>query len=255
MRLLLIRHAQTTANVLGILDAAAPGPVLTPLGVRQAAVVPQALAGVEIAAIFVSTLARTGETAVPLARDRGLAVIELPGVHEIEAGELEGRADAESAKRYLETVFAWGQGQLQSSIPGATNGHEFFERFDASIADAAATVEALAGNSGTAVVFSHGAAIRVWVAGRATNIPLMFAGSHHLDNTGIVELNGSLETGWSLTHWQGTPVGGEDLVDATAEDPTGETLAEARADDVAATALDEAHRKAAATSDRKTQEA
>ena len=124
-----------------------------------------------------------------------------------------------------------GQGQLQGSIPGATNGHDFFERFDASIADAAATVEALAGNSGTAVVFSHGAAIRVWVAGRATNIPLMSAGSHHLDNTGIVELDGLVETGWSLKHWQGTPVGGEDLADATAEDPTGETLAEARADD------------------------
>ena len=255
MRLLLIRHAQTTANVLGSLDTAAPGPVLTPLGVRQAAEVPQALAGVEIDAIFVSTLARTSETAAPLARDRGLATIELPGIHEIEAGELEGRADGESAKRYLETVFAWGQGQLNGFIPGASNGHGFFRRFDASIADAAATVETLTGNAGTAVVFSHGAAIRVWAAGRATNIPPMFAGSHHLDNTGIVELDGSLEAGWSLKHWQGTPVGGEDLADSTAEDPTGETLAEARADDVAATALDEAHRKAAATSDRKTQEA
>ena len=231
MRLLLIRHGQTTANVLGTLDTAGPGPSLTVLGERQAAEVPQALAGVEIDAIFVSTLARTSETAAPLARDRGLAMIELPGIQEIEAGELEGRADGESAKRYLETVFAWGQGQLNGFIPGATNGHDFFERFDASIADAAATVEALAGNSGTAVVFSHGAAIRVWVAGRATNIPLMFAGSHHLDNTGIVELDGSLETGWNLTHWQGSPVGGGDLVDATAEDPTGETLAQARADD------------------------
>lgn len=231
MRLLLIRHAQTTANVLGSLDTSAPGPVLTPLGVRQAAEVPQALAGVEIDAIFVSTLVRTSETAVPLARDRGLAMIELPGIHEIEAGELEGRADAESAKRYLETVFAWGQGQLKGSIPGATNGHDFFARFDASIADAAAIVESLAGNAGTAVVFSHGAAIRVWVAGRATNVPLAFAGSHELDNTGIVELDGSPETGWRLTRWQGTPIGGEDLADATAEDPTGETLAEARADD------------------------
>ncbi len=233
MRLLLIRHGQTSANVLGTLDTAGPGPSLTVLGERQAAEVPQALAGVEIDAIFVSTLVRTSETAVPLARDRGLAVIELPGIHEIEAGELEGRADGESAKRYLETVFAWGQGQLQGSMPGATNGHDFFGRFDASIADAAATVETLTGNAGTAVVFSHGAAIRVWAAGRATNMPRMFAGSHHLDNTGIVELDGSLETGWSLKHWQGTPVGGEDLADATADDPTGETLAEARADDQA----------------------
>ncbi len=231
MRLLLIRHAQTTANVLGSLDTAAPGPLLTALGERQAAEVPQALAGVDIDAIFVSTLVRTSATAAPLARDRRLEMIELPGIHEIEAGELEGRADRESAKRYLETVFAWGQGQLEGFMPGATNGHDFFARFDASMADAAATVDALAGNVGTAVVFSHGAAIRVWIAARATNLPPMFAGSHHLDNTGIVELNGSPETGWSLMRWQGTPVGGPDLADAGARDPAGETLAEARADD------------------------
>ncbi len=33
--------------------------------------------------------------------------------------------------------------------------------------------------------------------------------------------------GWTLLSWQGTPVGGSDLVDDTAEDPTGETLEEA----------------------------
>ena len=82
-------------------------------------------------------------------------------------------------------------------MPGATNGHDFFARFDASMADAAATVWAQAGNLGTAVVFSHGAAIRVWVAGRATNMPPMFAGSHHFDNTGIIELQSSPEIGGS----------------------------------------------------------
>ena len=81
------------------------------------------------------------------------------------------------------------------------------------------------------MVFSHGAAIRVWVAGRAINVPPSFAGEHDIQNTGVVELDGSLESGFTLLSWQGTPVGGSDLSDDTAEDPTGETLDEARAAD------------------------
>ena len=82
----------------------------------------------------------------------------------------------------------------------------------------------------TAVVFSHGAAIRVWVAGSATNVPPSFAGEHELDNTGIVELEGSPSEGWTLLSWQGTPVGGAAFADPAADDPTGERLAEAEAD-------------------------
>jgi probable phosphoglycerate mutase len=44
-------------------------------------------------------------------------------------------------------------------------------------------------------------------------------------------LDGSPADGWTLLSWQGTPVGGSDLVDDTAEDPTGETLDEAIDDD------------------------
>ena len=45
MRLLLIRHGQTPSNVLGALDTLVPGPGLTPLGLEQAAAIPDALAG------------------------------------------------------------------------------------------------------------------------------------------------------------------------------------------------------------------
>jgi probable phosphoglycerate mutase len=105
-------------------------------------------------------------------------------------------------------------------MPGGTDGHEFFRRFDADIARVAAEAE-------HAVVVSHGAAIRVWVAGRAINVPPSYAGEHEIDNTGIVELEGTPETGWTLLSWQGEPVGGPQLADPSAEDPTGETLAEA----------------------------
>ena len=222
MRLLLIRHGQTPSNVDGLLDTARPGPGLTELGERQAAEIPDALKHEAIDGIYVSVLRRTLITATPLIVDRGLDPVELPGIHEIEAGDLEMRHDHEAYRIYLETAFAWGMGDLDRRMPGATDGHEFFRRFDESIAS-------VTGNN--AVVFSHGAAIRVWVAGRAINVPPSFAGEHDIQNTGVVELDGSLEAGFTLLSWQGTPVGGSDLSDDTAEDPTGETLDEARAAD------------------------
>lgn len=225
MRLLLIRHGQTPSNVAGLLDTAAPGPGLTELGHRQAAEIPDALRHEPIDGVWVSTLVRTHLTAAPLVAALGVEPVELPGTHEIAAGELEMRRDHEAVRIYLETVFSWGLGELDTRMPGGEDGHEFFERFDASIA----SVEASGAQS--AVVVSHGAAIRVWVAGRAVNVPPSFAGEHDIQNTGVVELDGSSESGWTLLSWQGTPVGGSDLIDTDADDPTGETLEDALDED------------------------
>src|SRR3954449_4252924 len=91
MRLLLIRHGQTPANVRGELDTAAPGPALTELGREQAAAVPEALASERIDGIYASRLVRTQQTAAPLARVRGeMHRVVLPGIHEIEAGGASG---------------------------------------------------------------------------------------------------------------------------------------------------------------------
>ncbi|MBC7590033.1 histidine phosphatase family protein [Glaciihabitans sp. GrIS 2.15] len=211
MRLLLIRHGQTPANVLGLLDTAHPGPGLTALGERQANAVAEALRGEEIDGVFATTLVRTQLTALPFA-----TATVIDGLHEIEAGDLEGRGDRASARTYLETAFAWGSGHLDVTMPGATDGHAFFERFDRGIS-VAAEVD-------TAAVFSHGAAIRVWTAARARNVPPIFAGSHELENTGVVELEGSPADGWTLISWAGAPVGGPSLVDDSAGDPTGDAL-------------------------------
>lgn len=226
MRLMLIRHGQTPANVLGQLDTARPGPGLTPLGERQAAMVPPALRDTGIAAIYASTLLRTQLTAEPLATGRSLDIQVLDGLQEIEAGSLEKHSDRTSVQRYLKAAFAWGSGDLDARMPGGPDGNAFFERFDSAIA--AVADEAGSGSAvdlPTAAVFSHGAAIRVWTAARARNVPPAFAGIHELDNTGVVELTGSPEAGWTLVSWAGRPVGGPQLVDQQAEDPTGEPLA------------------------------
>ena len=211
MRLLLIRHGQTPANVIGQLDTAHPGPGLTALGTRQAVAVARALHRQKIDGVFATTLVRTQLTARPFA-----PATVIDGLHEIEAGDLEGLSDRASARTYLDTAFAWGSGDLDVTMPGATNGHAFFERFDRGIAAVS--------HLDTAAVFSHGAAIRVWTAARATNVPPIYAGTHELDNTGVVELAGSPQDGWTLVSWAGTPIGGPDLVDDSASDPTGEVV-------------------------------
>jgi broad specificity phosphatase PhoE len=222
MRILLVRHGQTPANVRGELDTAAPGPGLTELGARQAEAVVEALGHEPIAAIYVSKLRRTHETAAPLAAALGLTPIELSGTHEIEAGDVEGRSDHDAVRTYLGTVFAWGSGDPSPAMPGGPDGHAFFARFDDAVAQVAA-----AHPDGTVVLVSHGAAIRVWTGARVANLGDGFTADNHLENTGVVVIEGSPASGWTALSWAGQPLGGDELSDPTADDPTGETLDEA----------------------------
>ena len=221
MRLLLIRHGQTPGNVLGQLDTAHPGPGLTELGERQAAALARSLANEQIDLLYASTLIRTQITAAPLSTVRGLEIEVLEGLREIEAGSLEKLTDKESHLRYMGTVFGWAAGELHRRMPAGPSGHDFFERYDASITRIAA---AAGGDAATVAVVSHGAAIRVWTGLRASNVEAGFAARHVLANTGIVALEGDPDAGWRLIHWDDSPVGGLALVDPTAADPTGGTL-------------------------------
>lgn len=200
MRLLLIRHGQTPGNVLGQLDTAFPGPGLTELGTRQAEILATTLSGSGVDVLYASKLLRAQLTAAPLSRAKGVEVQVSEGLHEIGAGDLELRADRESIHRYLETVYAWGLGDLDAKMPGGDDGHEFFGRFDADIAAMADS------GAEVAAAVSHGAAIRVWASSRARNVLPSFGAENALDNTGIVTLEGSTATGWTLVEWAGTPV-------------------------------------------------
>jgi probable phosphoglycerate mutase len=187
---------------------------LTALGLEQAAAVPQAVAIEPIDSISVSRLVRTHLTAAPLAAARGIEPVERPGLHEIEAGDYEGRTDRDAIMGYVTVAGGWGVGELDVRMPGAGDGHEFFARFDAD-------VRAIADSgSRTAVIFSHGAAIRVWVAGRANNIAPGFMRDHDLPNTGVAVLDGDPEAGWRLSTWLGSAIGGASLDDHSAPDPT-----------------------------------
>src|SRR5687768_12799172 len=92
LRLLLMRHGQTHANVPGELDTAHPGLDLTELGRAQAVAAAKALADEHLGAISVSSRVRTHQPAAPTAEDRGLTPTQLDGLEEIAAGDFEMRS-------------------------------------------------------------------------------------------------------------------------------------------------------------------
>ena len=211
MRLILIRHGQTPSNVAGLLDTAPPGPGLTDLGSAQAAAVPATLAAEPIDAVYASTAVRAQLTAAPLAASRGLEVVVRAGLREIQAGDWEMLNDEDSVRGYLGLVGSWLAGDLHRRSPGVTgeSGAEVMDRFDAVIADIAAT-----GVSAAAVV-AHGAVNRTWASLRAANLDNEFGARHPLRNTGIVVLDGDADGHWTARSWTGVDFVGGVPVEST----------------------------------------
>ena len=213
MRLLLIRHGETPDNVVGALGTVIPGPGLTPLGSLQAAAIPAALAAESIDGVYVSRMLRTHRTAAPLAAALGIEPVELPGTHEIDAGQLEGRSDMEAVRAYMGTLLSWWH---DPEARVGESGTEFFGRFTASVERVAAE------HDGTVALFSHGAAIRAWSSQASRNLDAENTRELALANTAMVTLEGSPSDGWECVDWRSEPLGGTNLEDETAPDPTGE---------------------------------
>lgn len=215
MRLLLLRHGQTHGNTAGALDTAVPGLDLTPLGAAQARAAARVLAGEGIEGIYVSPLVRTQQTAAPVADVLGLVPKVLDGLREVAAGDYEMATDEESVLGYIGTVASWIDGDLDPRMPGAETGHEFLERYDAAVA------EVVAPGHQCALLVSHGAAIRTWVANRVEASSSHEMAEQHFHNTACIELDGDPSVGWRILRWWPDPVGGDFLDDETAPDPTG----------------------------------
>lgn len=196
MRLFLVRHGQTPANVIQSIDTTIPGPGLTEAGMRQANALPTEFDGVPIDAMWVSTMVRTSLTAAPLATDRMLAPAVMDGLREVGAGALERRNDDDAHTQYRDVVSAWLRGNLDAAMPEGRNGHDFLGRYDAAVDAIVAT------GHETAVVVSHGTAIRYWSGLRVAGLDPEFIDTNFLPNTGVVEIEGT--TGdWRLVSWLG----------------------------------------------------
>lgn len=199
MRLILVRHGRTPSNTELLLDTAAPGADLDDHGRWQAKTLAERLAGVPVEAIYASNLVRTQQTAAPLAETVGVPITVLDGLREISAGDYEMASFAmtDEVSAYQSTLMKWSTGDLLAKVPGGENAIEFFERYDAAIAQIAVA------QARHALAVSHGAALRVWAAARIRGFAEEI-GHGHLDNTGVIIADGDPQLGWSLVDLQGT---------------------------------------------------
>ena len=130
-QILLIRHGQSAPYVPGRPFPLVDGhgdPELSELGHFQARLVADRLVTEPLAAIYVSTLTRTRQTAAPLAAATGLEPIVEPDLREVFLGEAEGGqlremfATDHPIARALRAHNDWGV------IPGAESNAQLTER-------------------------------------------------------------------------------------------------------------------------------
>jgi probable phosphoglycerate mutase len=195
VRLFLVRHGQTHANVARQLDTAVPGLDLTDEGRAQARALADRLGGEDLGAIYTSDLVRTQQTAAPLAELLGLELVVLPGLREIQAGDWEMSTEWQP---YIDAVIRW-RDDPHHAIPGGDTGARFMQRYDAAIARIAAD------GHESAVAVSHGAAMRVWCS-TSLGLSADFFDERRVDNTHVVTMEGDPDTGWRLLAWGDEPV-------------------------------------------------
>lgn len=199
LRLILARHGQTAANVVKALDSRPPGAPLNDLGHAQAAALGGRLAADPVTAVYASRAIRAQQTAAPVAVAHDLPVTVIDGVHEVFCGDLEGRSDLAAREQFDLTYAAWWRGDLDAHLPGGESAHELRDRF-------VPVLERLAdGATGTVVLVSHGAAIRLAAAALLGDT----AETTYVPNAGVVVL-GRDGDGWVLEHWDAaSPVVGD----------------------------------------------
>jgi broad specificity phosphatase PhoE len=185
--LILVRHGESEANVVGSLHCKVPGPALTALGLQQAEALIDGLAGEDVRAVWASTMLRAQQTAAPLAAALGVEVRLHDGLRESDLGDLHDRCDTEAHGLFDDVFAGWTlDADLSLRCPGGESGQEIADRFGAAITEVLADL-----TEGAAVVVSHGAAVRLALLGLCGLDPA-FVLRHHLANTAyaVVDLDG-----------------------------------------------------------------
>jgi 2,3-bisphosphoglycerate-dependent phosphoglycerate mutase len=193
--IVLVRHGASSPPVEGVPNPLVGGhsdPALAEAGLAQAELVAEGLRHEPIAAIFVSTLRRTQETAAPLAEALGVEPEPpLEELREIFLGEFEGgvyRVKAARGDPVIQRVFS---AEAWSEIPGA----ESFEHFGPRVTAGVEKIVARTGPDRAAVAVLHGAVIGQLCRQATESRPFAFV---HADNGSVSRLVVAADGRWLL---------------------------------------------------------
>jgi broad specificity phosphatase PhoE len=200
LRLMLVRHGETPANLRRALDSLPPGPPLTDNGRLQAQAFADGIATEPVVAVYASTAIRAQQTAEPVGKVHGLDVQVLEGVHEVFCGDLEGRTDEAALHEFVQVFDRWTKGDLAARIPGGEDGHEIRDRYLTAVGDIRQQHA-----DGLVVLVSHGGVIRLAAEWLTDNVSGRLAEVGVLPNTGHVLLEAKDE-GWHCVEWTGLAI-------------------------------------------------
>ena len=199
-RLVLLRHGRTAWNATGRAQGHADVE-LDETGHAQAAAVAPWVAGLGPVALWSSDLARARQTAAYVEKETGLEARLDARLREFDVGERTGMTMAEFAAEHPDEHAAWLQDR-RAELPGAEETSEVLARALPAYDDVVAGL----GPGQTAVVVTHGAALKVtvlalldWPQGLAT-------GLHGLDNCAVAVVEQDAADGpWRLVAWNLRP--------------------------------------------------
>ncbi len=158
--LVVLRHGRTAWNDAGRAQGHADIE-LDELGHAQAGATALVLAALTPARIWCSDLSRARQTAAPLARATGVTPEVVPALREYDVGTRTGLRFDEFEAAFPDEYAAWLAGDESLTVPGAETTSDVRARI---VPAMRACLDAL-GPGETGVVVTHGAALRVGVAG------------------------------------------------------------------------------------------
>ena len=158
MKLHLVRHGETEWNKLGRFQGQ-QDIALNPRGLAQAKQTARAMADDGVIALYSSPLQRTMQVANEISRLTSVPVVPLPGVKELNLGELEGVTGEEMRTIWPDVYSAWSQDPGTLSMPKGESLSQLQDRAWRSLQE----VEKAHSGDDVIVVVSHNFAIRTMI--------------------------------------------------------------------------------------------
>lgn len=198
MKLFLLRHGESEANVLHEFSNRGMRHPLTELGRQQAATVAEQLCGQQVMGIFSSPLLRAYETARIMGETLKVGVAIADALREFDTGILEGKHDDESwavFDRLWDTWFVGNRPEVK--IEGGENLLEIRARVIPFFNGLAEKAEQFNGNL---ALVSHGGIYRCMLPELLTNVSRDYVNEHPIRYTEIIIVRWQSD-GWWCEQW------------------------------------------------------